>query len=187
MQNRRAVRSVEVINRPPCQKAAIFPNGAGRDALPLDPRQHVRWSCPVCRLDGRGTPAPPASHVWNASVDVLRRTRRNAYTIRGAAPDVNHRTSCRASRGARPYHRTTAAAPIQDHRVQLMIFWTAVRRNEEGKAGAFAYVAGEFCCTACMLPRRCQNQSVSVGPLTKYALRLAIRYTIVTATCLSAR
>jgi hypothetical protein len=22
----------------------------GRDALPLDPRQHVRWSCPLCRL-----------------------------------------------------------------------------------------------------------------------------------------
>ena len=26
-----------------------------------------------------------ASHVWNASVDVLRRTRLNPYTIRGAA------------------------------------------------------------------------------------------------------
>jgi hypothetical protein len=50
--------------------------------------------------DGRGTPARPASHVWNASVDVLRRTRRNAHTIRGAAPDVIHRTSCRGSRGS---------------------------------------------------------------------------------------
>jgi hypothetical protein len=28
-----------------------FPrNGAGRDALPLDPPQHVRWSCAVHRL-----------------------------------------------------------------------------------------------------------------------------------------
>jgi hypothetical protein len=25
-------------------------NAAGRDALPLDPRQQVRWSCPVYRL-----------------------------------------------------------------------------------------------------------------------------------------
>src|SRR5271166_3045809 len=50
--------------------------------------------------DGRCTPARPASHVWNASVDVRRRTRRNAYTIRGAAPELNHRTSCRGSRGS---------------------------------------------------------------------------------------
>ena len=50
--------------------------------------------------DGRGTRARPASHVWNASVDVLRRTRRNVHTIRGAAPGVNHRTSCRGSRGS---------------------------------------------------------------------------------------
>jgi len=41
----------------------------------------------------------------NTSVDVLRRTRRNAHTIRGAAPGVSHRTS---RRGARPYH---ASAP----------------------------------------------------------------------------
>jgi hypothetical protein len=34
---------------------------------------------------GRYTPARPASHVWNASVEVLRR---NARTIRGAAPDL---------------------------------------------------------------------------------------------------
>ena len=50
--------------------------------------------------DGRCTRARPASHVWNASVDVLRRTRRNAYPISGAAPEVNHRTSCRGSRGS---------------------------------------------------------------------------------------
>src|SRR5712664_2674411 len=50
--------------------------------------------------DGRCTRARPASHVWNASVDVLRRTRRTAHTIRGAAPEVNHRTSCRGSRGS---------------------------------------------------------------------------------------
>ena len=50
--------------------------------------------------DGRCTPARPASHGWNASVDVRRRTRRNAYTIRGAAPEVNHRTFWRGSRGS---------------------------------------------------------------------------------------
>ena len=38
--------------------------------------------------DGRCTPARPALHLWNASVNVLRRTRRNAHTIGGAAPDV---------------------------------------------------------------------------------------------------
>jgi hypothetical protein len=50
--------------------------------------------------DGRCTRARPASHVWTVSVDVRRRTRRNAYTIRGAAPGLNHRTSCRGSRGS---------------------------------------------------------------------------------------
>jgi hypothetical protein len=45
---------------------------------------HVRWS--VC--DGSCTPARPASPVWNASVDVLCRTRRNADALSGAAPDV---------------------------------------------------------------------------------------------------
>jgi hypothetical protein len=38
--------------------------------------------------NGRCTPARPASHVWNA------------YPISGAAPEVNHRTSCRGSRGS---------------------------------------------------------------------------------------
>jgi hypothetical protein len=37
--------------RLPCDRMAsldAFPrNGAGRDALPLDPPQHVHWSCPV--------------------------------------------------------------------------------------------------------------------------------------------
>ena len=42
--------------------------------------------------DGRGTAARPASHLLNAYVDVLRRTRRNAYTIRGVAPHNDHRT-----------------------------------------------------------------------------------------------
>jgi hypothetical protein len=35
--------------------------------------------------DGRYALARAASHGWNASVDVLRRTRRNAHTLRGAA------------------------------------------------------------------------------------------------------
>src|SRR5260370_22128154 len=58
--------------------------------------------------DGRYTPARPASHLWSASVDVLRRTRRNAYTIKGAAPEVNHRTSRRGSRGSASLPAPTA-------------------------------------------------------------------------------
>jgi hypothetical protein len=30
--------------------STVFADGAGRDALPLDPRQRVRWSCPLYRL-----------------------------------------------------------------------------------------------------------------------------------------
>ena len=59
----------------------------------------------VVASDGRCTPARPASQVWNASVDVLRRTRRNADTIRGAASDLNHRTSCRGARGSASHGR----------------------------------------------------------------------------------
>jgi hypothetical protein len=45
-------------------------NGAGRDALPLDRRQHVRWLYVRCTAsDGRCTPARPAWRVWNAFVD----------------------------------------------------------------------------------------------------------------------
>jgi hypothetical protein len=42
-------------------------------------------------------------------VDVLRRTRRNAHTIRGAAPvlTIGHPAADRA--GARPYHRLGTA------------------------------------------------------------------------------
>ena len=43
-----------------------------------------------------------ASHVWNASVDVLRRTRRIVHTIRGAAPDVNIGRLAADRAGARP-------------------------------------------------------------------------------------
>jgi hypothetical protein len=63
--------------------------------------------------DGGCTPARPALHLWNASVNVLRRTRRNAYTIGGAAPDVE--PSDVLPRIARervptiaPFHRTVA-------------------------------------------------------------------------------
>jgi hypothetical protein len=45
-------------------------------------------------------PARPASAVWNASVEVLRRTRQNADRIRAAAPDLTQRTSCRGARGS---------------------------------------------------------------------------------------
>jgi len=58
--------------------------------------------------DGRCTPARPASQVWNASVDVLRRTRRNAHTIRGAASVL---TIGRLPRIARERVPTIASAP----------------------------------------------------------------------------
>jgi hypothetical protein len=70
----------------------VFVDGAGRDALPLDPRQRVRWSMHSGASGVAGTEHP--------SVDVLRRTRRNVHTIKGAAPGVNLRTSCRGSRGS---------------------------------------------------------------------------------------
>jgi hypothetical protein len=56
------------------------------------------------------TPARPASHVWSASVDVLLRTRRNADTISGAAPEVNQRRCCRGSRGSASLPVATASA-----------------------------------------------------------------------------
>jgi hypothetical protein len=40
----------------------------------------------------------------DASVDVLRRTRRNADTLRGAAPDVTSGGPVAVHAGARPYH-----------------------------------------------------------------------------------
>jgi hypothetical protein len=109
--------------------------------------------------DGRGTPARPASHVWNASVDVLRRTRRNAHTIRGAAPDVIHRTSCRGSRGsASQLTFTLDSNELLGQRKTRMAVrensapsrsWRSVACNafgrqaealmQEAKAGAFAY------------------------------------------------
>src|SRR5271166_1141127 len=52
-----AYRRVGVWELPASRSAA----GAGRDALPRDPRQHIRWSCPVY---------PPPM------VDALRRVRR---------------------------------------------------------------------------------------------------------------
>ena len=52
--------------------------------------------------DGRGTPARPASHVLNAYVDVLHRTRRNAYTIRGVAPELPSDVPAEVHAGARP-------------------------------------------------------------------------------------
>ena len=60
---------------------------------------HVR--CTAC--GGSGTPARPASHVRNAYMDVLRRTRRNAYTIRGGGPDVTIERPAEVRAGARPY------------------------------------------------------------------------------------
>jgi hypothetical protein len=45
------------------------------------------------------------SHVWDASVDVLRRTRRNAFAIRGAAPDMTIDVLSRFDRERVPSHR----------------------------------------------------------------------------------
>jgi hypothetical protein len=93
---------------------------------------HVRCSA----SDGRCTPARPASHVWNASVDVRRRTRRNAHTIRGVAPDVNHRTSCRGSSGS---------ASLPSHRHRLIKSSNLVYRlayNGDVAAGQLAVFQG---------------------------------------------
>ena len=57
--------------------------------------------CTAC--GGRRTPARPASHVRNAYMDVLRRTRRNACTIRGGGPDVTIERRAEVRAGARPY------------------------------------------------------------------------------------
>ena len=59
---------------------------------------HVRCTA----SDGRCSLARPASLGWNASVDVLPRTRRNADTIRGAAPDVTIGRPVADQAGARP-------------------------------------------------------------------------------------
>jgi hypothetical protein len=62
---------------------------------------HVRCTA----ADDSCTPARPASPVWNASVVVLRRRRRNADTIRGAASDVTSRPPAAVRAGAHPYQR----------------------------------------------------------------------------------
>ena len=45
--------------------------GAGRDALPLDPRQHIRWSCPLHRVLTIGRPAAhrAGAHYLRLSID----------------------------------------------------------------------------------------------------------------------
>jgi hypothetical protein len=94
---------------------------------------HVRCSA----SDGSCTPARPASPVLNASLDSLRRTRRNVDRIRAAAPDLTSRRPAAVRAGARPYHRPaspnlivkehppkrclSAAVAIKDHFVQLTI------------------------------------------------------------------
>src|SRR5271165_3934486 len=106
---------------------AFSQRGHGRDALPRDPRTHVRRSCRVQRL--RGSIRSGASGVaclapsfavsamrarecrlyWALSmiapsVNVLHRTRRKPSTIRATAPDVVIGQSTAAPAGARPYH-----------------------------------------------------------------------------------
>jgi hypothetical protein len=44
-----------------------------------------------------------ASQVRNAYTDVLRRTRRNAYMVRGVGPDVTIERTAELRAGARPY------------------------------------------------------------------------------------
>jgi hypothetical protein len=48
--------------------------------------------------------------VWNASVEMLRRTRWNAATIGGAAPEVTIGAAEADQAGARPYHCRGIAA-----------------------------------------------------------------------------
>jgi hypothetical protein len=59
---------------------------------------------------------PEVRSSTNTSVDVPRRTRRNASTIRGAAPELNHRTSCRGSRGS-----ASLPSPNRSERVSQLI------------------------------------------------------------------
>ena len=64
---------------------------------------HVRCTA----SDDSCTLARPASPVWNASVDVLRRTRRNADRIRAAAPEVTSQPPAAVRAGRVP---TSASA-----------------------------------------------------------------------------
>jgi hypothetical protein len=52
----------------------------------------------------------PTTSQVASSVDVLRRTRRNVYAIRGAAPDVTIGRPAAVRAGARPYHMMTRPA-----------------------------------------------------------------------------
>jgi hypothetical protein len=49
-------------------------------------------------------------------MDVLRRTRRNAYTIRGAARDVTSGGPATFRSGARPYHPVVVRSRLNHHR-----------------------------------------------------------------------
>jgi anti-anti-sigma factor len=69
---------------------------------------------PCDASDGRRTPARPASHLWNVSVDVLRRTRRNAHAIRGIAPDVTIGPRAAVRAGAHPYQGRGKKARVQE-------------------------------------------------------------------------
>jgi hypothetical protein len=69
------------------------------------------------------------SHVWDASVDVLRRTRRNAFAIRGAAPDMTIDVLSRFDRERVPSHR---------HRSRDAATWQENRRD------AYSTLARDF-------------------------------------------
>jgi hypothetical protein len=70
----------------------------------------------------RCTPARPGSPVWNASVDVLRRTRRNADTIGGGTPDVTSGRPAAMRVGARPYQRSGNRLTLLGQACSLVIF-----------------------------------------------------------------
>jgi hypothetical protein len=69
--------------------------------------------------------AAPA-HLWNASVDVRRRTRRNVYTIRGAAPSVTSGGVAADRAGARPLSQRHRLIKSQTQVVRRL--WIPLRR-----------------------------------------------------------
>jgi hypothetical protein len=70
--------------------------------------------------DGSCTRARPASHVWNASVDVRRRTRTRSEALHQRLT-IGRSGADRA--GARPYHfDRNAAIPV----TYLVLYWSLI-------------------------------------------------------------
>jgi hypothetical protein len=97
-------------------------------------------------------PAPPAmvEALWRVRrrisgttyTDVLRRTRRNAFTIRGVGPDVTIEPPAEVRAGARPYqHRgENGWRPAMSSRLRgIRLFLLQIGRAEADQAGARPY------------------------------------------------